>query len=315
MGKQYYRQHMTIDDQIYSIEVIQNVCLPETATRIIIPTLILNQTVQKMIEVCVASLQAFTLDDIEIWVVDNCSKQVYRDWLKSFNAQINIVLNRTQPINPLKRPINIRHKVRQLLKRTPPQMQDGSYANAIGLELGRRCINPNTQLLMTLHHDTLVTRKGWLRYLKSKLTDTIRAVSFRQDPTRVQALHIAGLLFDYTLFNPLDMDFRPNIDQNRYPNRPHYDVGDYISLQLWNNGYQTHCLQNTFNQPELSLNISEDSPFHKMLGCDLSFDDYGQICFMHLGRGTTKSINQLKRPSNKILPEGWIDFAKTQLLV
>lgn len=311
------RSGIIIDGCTYEVEVVKRVHLNETATRIIIPTFIMNETAKDMVRVCVESIQKFTVEDVEIWLVDNNSAQSYVNWLKQFNPKINLVLNRTEPINPFRKPPGITHKLRNMLKSNQhyPQMQDGSYANAIGLELGCHCIPPSTQTIFTMHYDTLVTKRGWLRYMKSRLTEKVRAVAFRSDKIRIQALHVAGLLLDFTLFEPLQMSFLPNMRRERHPDLPEYDVGDGLTLQLRANSFDTFAIANTFNNPQFSRWIPAHHPLSQMLVCDVCFNDDREVIYMHLGRGTEKSTKKHKQTSGKVYPEQWIAFAEENLLL
>lgn len=309
-----YRE-ITIDDCIYEVEVYRRLSLQETATRIIVPTYMMSDTARDMVRVCIESLLRFTEEEIEIWVVDNHSARSHADWLIAFDGPINVALNRTEPINPLRKPPNFRRKLRRLLTGQPiaGQMQDGAYANAVGLEIGRQCIDASVHTIFTMHYDTLATREGWLRYLKSKLTGKVRAVAIHHDPGKIQAYHIAGLLFDYRLFDELEMSFMPNMNHERHPDLPEYDVGDRITLQLHAHGHSGFVLPNTHNDPSLIELIPADSPFRNLATSARCFDDHWNVIFLHMGRGTVKSIGKYKQ-KNKLYPEQWIEFAEKHLL-
>jgi len=303
----------SIDNQMYRIEIFRNVQLGADATRIIVPTLILNDTAKEMVRVCVAGIQKFTTEDVEIWLVDNNSPPRYARWLTQFNANVNIILNHTEPVNPFLK-LSLKQKIRYLF--SPPlkkQMIDGSYANAIALELGRRVINPATRTIFTMHYDAIPIRYGWLKYMKSKLNATVRAVGYRQNTLRVKAPHIAGLLLDYTLFESLEMSFLPNMRRERFPNQPEYDTGDQIAMQIRTHNLGFEITHNTFNEPHLLERLSLDNHFRQMQGCDLCFDDDWNVFFMHLGRGIPKSTTVTHIPS-KIYPTQWISFIHTYLL-
>lgn len=306
---------ISIDSQVYELEILRRVRLNDTATRIIVTNFIVNDTAKDVFRVCIESIRKFTSEDVEIWVVDNVSDERYVDWLIQFNDQLNLVLNRTEPINPFRKQ-GVVQKARQFLTRsTPParQLYDGSYANAIALELGRSCIAPSSHTIFTMHSDTLVAKPGWLSHLKSKLTEKARAAAFRRDTGRVHALHIGGLLLDYTLFEPLQMSFLPNMRRERYPDAPEYDVGDQITLQLMTSRFEMYVSPNTFNEPKLIEKLSPDSPFRALGPCDLCFDDDWNVFYMHLGRGAVKSAGMYKK-TGKVSPEQWIEFAEEYLL-
>jgi len=302
---------ISIDNQTYQIEIFRHTQHDISSTRILIPTLILNDTAKEMVRVCVANIQKFSVEDVEIWIVDNNSPELYANWLTQFNPDVNIVLNHTEPVNPFLK-LGLKRKIRSFFA-TKRQMQDGSYANAIALELGRQVIDSSTHTIFTMHYDALPTRPGWLKYLKSRLNQSVRAVGYRKNTLRIEALHVAGLLLDYTLFESLGLSFMPNMRRERYPDKPEYDVGDQITLQLKAHGFDFEAMPNTFNNPEFAEHIPFDSPFRQMLACDLCFDDEWNIFFMHLGRGTPKTANTYKQVPGKVYPEQWIEFGEKHL--
>lgn len=312
------RSHqISIDNQVYEVDILERVNLGDTATRIIVTNFSVNDTANDVLRVCIESIRKFTTEEVEIWAVDNASDQRHVDWLIQFDDQLNLVLNRTEPINPFHKQQGVIQKTRQFLRgNIPPTSQlhqDGSYANAIALELGRLCIAPSSHTILTMHSDTLVAKPGWLSHLKSKLTAKNRAAAFRRDTGRVHALHIGGLLLDYTLFKPLQMSFLPNMRRERYPNAPEYDVGDQITLQLVENGFETYVSPNTFNEPELVEKLRPNSSFRALAPCDLCFDDNWDVFYLHLGRGTVKSAGMYKK-TGKVSPKQWVEFAEEYLL-
>jgi SAM-dependent methyltransferase len=266
---------------------------------------------KEITRVCIQSINKYTTEPHEIWVVDNNSPVKHSKWLNDIPF-VNVVFNKTEPINPfLNKKCNkyfkiIRHKMGD-------QRKDASYANAIGLEIGIRCIGPSSKYVFTMHSDTLVLKNNWLSYFKSKLNDKVKVASFRRDPRRVNALHIGGMLIDFTLFRKLNMSFMPNMRQERYPDLPEYDVGDRITLEVLKNNYETFVCKNTFNNPKLEKYIPDSNPL-KYLRVDKSFDDNKNVIFLHLGRGIVKSIGEYKQ-RGKTTPQQWMRFAENVVLV
>ncbi|WP_287373934.1 hypothetical protein [Prosthecochloris sp.] len=122
-----------------------------------------------------------------------------------------------------------------------------------------------------MHSDILVIQKKWLTYLKSKLSNEVRAVGCFKDNIRINAFHISGLLFDFQLFKSLEVDFSQNIKQRLSKECPEYDVGDLISLRFLQNNYKLSCCKNTHNNQNLLPKASESSIF--ILNTDRSFDN------------------------------------------
>lgn len=297
---------IVIDGRSYKVRIHRKVVQNSDSCKIIIPAYMPNIMSKEITRVCIQSINKYTTEPHEIWVVDNNSPVKYSRWLNDIPF-INVVFNKTEPINPfLNKKCNkyfefIQHKMGD-------QFKDASYANAIGLEIGIRCIEPSTKYVFTMHSDTLVLKDNWISYFKSKLNNEIKIVSFRKDPRRVNALHIGGMLMDFTLFKKLNRSFMPNMRQERYPDLPEYDVGDRITLEILKNNYKTFVCKNTFNNPKLEKCIPDSNPL-KYLHVDKSFDDNKNVIFLHLGRGIVKSVGEYMK-KGKTNPQQWISFAR-----
>ncbi len=301
---------LNIDNHNYRINICQKTANDAESIKILIPVYILSKQGYEIVRVCIESLKRNTQENHEIWIIDNNSPTKYSTKLSQIK-NINIITNKTEPINKRlttqekkKSIFNIKNLLKGKKKKS--QLSDGSYANAIALEIGCRIINQNTRHVLTMHSDTIVTRKKWLTYLKSKLNNEVRAVGCFKDNIRINALHISGLLFDFQLFKSLEVNFLPNIKQRLSKELPEYDAGDLISLRFLQNNYKLFCCKNTHNNKNLLPAISKNSIFN--LSTDQSFDDNDNIIFMHLGRGTPKSINKYKK-NNKTTAKQWIEFA------
>ena len=313
-----------IDGREYVSDLILNKTGNKKTTKVLIPVFITNPTNKNVTRICIESLNKFSKQDVEIWVIDNNSPNIYSKWLVKLSKELdfNLILNRTEPVNPFISPqprgmaiMKYWGIFNSTLNRyyRGYQSKDGSYANAIGLELGIRYIDQNSESIFTMHNDTLVTKTSWLNYFKNKLNDNVKAAAFRIDPRRVNAIHIAGMLIDYSVFKSLDMSFLPNMRRERYANMPEYDVGDQVSIKLREQGYEVFYAPNTFNDSSLTNLIKENSPFDK-LACDRCFDEDNEVFYMHLGRGTHKSDGTYKSKNKTTTAEEWVQFAEKHLI-
>ncbi len=126
------------------------------------------------------------------------------------------------------------------------QLNWGSYANAIGLEIGARAVDPETRFFMSMHMDTLACRPGWLTFLNGKLVNGIAAAGVRMDRTRTPegVLHVLGYMVDFKVFRNLKLNF--------FPQLPEYDVGDLVTVRLRESGYDVFACPNTVWEPDLS---------------------------------------------------------------
>jgi len=279
------------------VHVLRQVTQPKQAPRLIVVAYQPNELARDVLRVCIQAIQRYTPEPHELWVVDNNSPMVNAEWLLRL-PEINVVLNRTEPLPPEGRGFWVRWK--------QPQRQQNwaSYANAIALELAVRLVDPQTRYLMTLHMDTMPCRAGWLSFLQSKLGDGIGAAGVRMDRGRTPegVLHVLGCLVDFQLFSQLNLDFLPQL--------PHYDVGDRVTVALQEAGYDVFACRNTLWEPQLVEGIPSSSPL-RHLYMDRSFDDDGNVIFLHLGRGVRKSSGNHTRGTT---PEEWIRFAEEHLL-
>jgi len=295
------RMKIPIDGRTYHVRTLRRTVCAPSAPRLI--TVCYNNTAlaRDITRVCIQSIERFTPAPYELWVVDNNSPPEHIDWLCS-QPRINIILNETVPVPQLKGPLPW---FRTQWCKPRAQMKHGSYANAIGLELAVRIIDPATQYVFVMHNDVLVCHSHWLQFMFSKMNNLLRGVAASQDRIRVRAMHVSGILFDFNLYKMLNMSFLPNI--------PVYDVGDLITLRLRDAGYNYYICRNTFNNLETIDRIPVNNKLHDMY-CDRVFDDNDNVIYLHLGRGTPKAEGRCNR-IGKTYPEEWINYAEKHLLV
>jgi len=305
-----YSRKFVIDGCNYKVKIYRKIIPNLDACGIIIPTYMPNAMCKEVTRVCIQSIKRYTTEPHQVWVIDNNSPTKYSKWLNEI-PYANVVFNKTEPLNPF-----LTKKYRGFRLFNPSkigdQFKDGSYANAIGLEIGIRCIDPSSKYVFTMHSDTLVLKNNWLSCFESKLNNKVKAASFRKDPTRVKALHIGGMLIDFTLFGKLKMSFMPNMRRERHPEMPEYDVGDQITLKLLENNYEIFVFKNTFNNPELIEDIPDSNPL-RHLWADRCFDDEGHVFYIHMGRGSPKAFGAY-HTKGKTYPKEWVEFADNYAL-
>jgi hypothetical protein len=298
---------LIIDGKEYPVEVHKATQNVAGSVKILIPTFLMSDAAVHIAMACIESVKTFTQCEHEIWVIDNNSPEEYFSKLLKIGG-INVVRNMREPVNP-RAPLFRKKGLLGWLGQTqiPSQGVDGSYANAIALEIGMQLINPGTGLVFTMHSDTLVTKLGWLEHLCAKMDDSVRAVGCLCDNIRIHALHVSGLLYDFQLFRKLQVSMLPNIKNRLSQELPEYDVGDAVSYVFKKNGYAVYCCPNTHNSPELLDWMESGSLFDKPIV--RSFDDRREVIFLHLGRGTPKSRNQYKK-EGQFLADDWIAFTE-----
>ncbi len=262
---------LTINDVKHELQWKRNVIQPDDAPRIVVVSHITNSRALDLLVTCVEGVRKFTAEPHELWVVDNNSPLEWLNSLKSIQS-INLVLNRTEP-----RPADMSGNGQNM-----EQFHYGSYANAMGLEIGAYLIEPSTKYLMTMHMDTMPVKSGWLSYLQSKLGGKVAASGVRMDNTRTKdgVLHVLGYMVDFQVFRRLGLNF--------FPTLPDYDVGDEVTVKLRQAGYGVFACRNSLWNAELVNLIPEGSAL-RTLNVDRSFDDDDDVIFLHLGRGVRRS--------------------------
>lgn len=283
---------LTIEHYPYTLQQARHKVESSTAPRIVIVSYQPTAQAQSLLRACLDSIRANTPQPHEVWVVDNNSPAEHTAWLLE-REDVNVVLNRTEPIPPEKRTWSARAV--GWLTRNYNQRTWGSYANAIGLEIAARLIDPQTRYLVTLHMDTLVCDPNWLPFLQAKVVDNVAAAGVRLDRARVPdgVLHVLGYLVDFQRFQQLQLNF--------FPALPGLDVGDRVTVALRQAGYEVFACRNAFTEPNIAALIPDASPL-KLLPIDRAFDDDGNLIFLHLGRGVRKSAGD---PTRGVSIEEW----------
>jgi len=289
---------LSIDGREYEVEVRQQVSLPGDAPRLIVVSRQQNATATELVRVCIKAVRRFTPEPHELWVVDNNSPLENVSWLMEWPG-INVALNRTEPLPPKARscePADVNPN---------SQLSNDSYANAVALETAVRLIDPQSQHVMSMHMDTMPCTSGWLSFLRSKIQGNVKAAGVRMDRTRTPegVLHVLGYLVDFQLFKTLHLDYLPDL--------PDIDVGDRVTRRLREDGYQVFACPNTLWEPHLESRIPESSPLREF-HVDRSFDDEGNIIFLHLGRGVRKSIGEHRQGTGA---DEWIKMAYEHFMV
>lgn len=287
---------ITLDDRVYELEVISKASLPVDAPRLAVVSHLVNRKAVELLQACVGSIERFTPEPHEVWVIDNNSPRENLEWLVQ-HPGINIALNRTEPLPPEARLPDADEKG------SPKQRNWGSYANAVGLELAVRLVDPLSRYFMPMHMDVMPCREGWLSFLLSKLGPKIRAAGVRMDKTRTLegVLHVLGFVVDFEVFRALGLDF--------FPELPQCDVGDRVTIELRQAGYGVFACANTMWEPDLVERIPRTSKL-RCLHVDRALDDNGNPIFLHLGRGLRKSDGEHRKGTTV---EEWLRVAHEAL--
>lgn len=295
-------QEIVVDGKTYCAYIALRRRLPPDAHRLVVVSTLANSAAQKILSMCVQSIERFTPEPHELWIVDNNSPEEHLGVLVDL-PDVNVIFNRTEPAPPevgdVAAPGN--------------QLEWGSYANAIGLELALRVIDPAARYLVTLHMDSLPCHPTWLSFLTSQLTVDITgkgshkkgvaAAGVRMDTTRSPegVLHILGCLVDYQVFRALGLSF--------FPDLPAFDVGDKVTVGLREAGYGVFACRNTLWEPELQDKIDPASPW-RAVPVDRALDLEDRVIFCHLGRGVRKASGSVAKGATV---DQWLAAARRNL--
>lgn len=174
-----------------------------------------------------------------------------------------------------------------------PTDKRNSWANASGVSVGLEHVE--TEYAFICHCDVFVTSMSFYDALKQKIDDDFSLVGTVKDPSRINAIHISGLLTKTQLAKSVDMD--PFIDEN---NEMKLDVGDRLTEICRLLSLKHCCFDNTFNDPSIIDRLTE--PFRSFHVDRCVVDN--KVIFMHLGRGIDKTNGVYSKPG-RVDINGW----------
>lgn len=262
----------------YNLEQRRSKVAQSDSTKIIIVSYMFNKQSTEITKLAVESIKKFTKEDYEIWISDNNSPKENFQWVID-DKEINYIRN--------------------LDAKNYKQLND-SFLNALGIEVGLTNIDQNTNNVVLMHSDVVVTHNNWLPFVKDKINDQVKGVGLLIDNGRINAMHISGTIFSYDVYSKYKADVRPNL--------PHIDVGDDITQKIRDNNFKYEFCRNSHNDEDVINCISPDSIF-KNMPCDRTIDDENNVIFAHLGRGRAKS-DQTYNKANKTTADQWINNIK-----
>ena len=301
MASKTSRHRIEIDGIVYRVQVVRKVFEPPDAPRLVMAAYHPNELTARITQVAARSIHRYAGRPYELWIVDNASPRRHSRWLID-EPGVNVVFNPISPLRPLQSS-PLRRAASRFFKRRS-QLTNISYANGIGFELGAQLVDLETQVLCALHSDVLACKSGWLDFLISKLDEEVRGAAVATHTSGLVAMSASCFLVDFSLYRPLRMHFLPNM--------PHWDAGELVTVRLNEAGYRWFVAENTFDSPELIGRIPQNDPLHH-LHADRSFDDEGNVFFMHLGRGATKATGRYHKPG-KTTADEWIAYAQEVVL-
>jgi hypothetical protein len=189
---------------------------------------------------------------------------------------------------------------------SPERYVNGSYANALQLEIAGQLIGAEAKYLMTLQMDVMPSDPCWLQFLMAKFDRRTVAVGVRLETGKGAPYfpHSLGCVLDWQLFRKLNLSFLTEL--------PRWDVSHKAMSVLVEKGYRFWCCRNTYNDPGLIDVLPFNSPY-RVLHVDRALNDEDNVIFLHLGRGVVKSVSG-RVPQGHFSSTDWVRFAEDYLL-
>jgi hypothetical protein len=295
-------RRIEVDGRTYRVDVLRRTVEAPQAPRLVLVGHHVSEQAAAMTRAAVRSMIRHAGTPHEVWVVDNNSPDEFSAWLRE-EPQVNVIFNHTEPL--LREGVSPRGLLSRLF-RPASQASNRSYANGLALQLAAQVIEPESAIFGVFHNDVLACKPGWLRFLLSKMDDTARgaSVATHNSPAQITSMSASGYLIDFQLVQQWEAHFLPN--------QPLWDAAELPCHRLVEAGYTYYASQNTFNQPESVEQIPLDHPL-RAIHADRSFDDDGEVYFMHLGRGTEKAAGRYDKP-DRTYPEQWLAYAEEHVL-
>jgi molybdopterin-guanine dinucleotide biosynthesis protein A len=172
-----------------------------------------------------------------------------------------------------------------------------SEANASGLESGLKHVT--TDYVFMCHCDVVACHDSWMSFLVSKIKEGYNMAAVREHD---ECAHVVGLLVETKIARSVSL----------YPKLGVLDVGDSLTHYCNDNNLKYYICRNTNNHPSLTEEIKKDK-YKKMIGIDRTFNDNGDVIYLHLGRGTDKQFNNYHKP-NKIYFDDWVKIINEEIL-
>ena len=246
-----------------------------------VSVIIVNSLTSRMTLNALASFRKFNDIPTNYLIVDNFSSdEVLNDLVREAGEHATILSNRGEP-----KSIKLGHW--------------DSLLNAIGVDIGSKFVR--TPLGFVCHNDVLACGHGWLRHLTEKLTDECRGAAFSHDIIRIGAMHVSGYLYDCRLYTGQDTFW--------YPVKDVWDVGDHYTHFLRSRNLKYHVCRCTHNDAQLVPDpiLDPTVQYGLPIFSDRSVDDQGRVLYMHMGRGSLKSIGAYDKPG-KTTHDEWVAF-------
>ena len=217
--------------------------------------------------------------DLRYIVVENAGDESYKDNILSLNDNVVWLTN------------DCKHRF--------AASETNAEAVTKGLEL------VESDLVFICHNDVVACHPDWMEFLYSKLLEGNSIAGTVLDNTRINAVHISGLLTTTELAKSVSL----------YPvykdDKIILDVGDTITQHCREKALKYFCCRNTFNDESHEQLCKE--PYKSLHHIDRALDSDNNVIFSHLGRGSSKTLGVYWK-ANRMNLDGWVDFVESNIL-
>ena len=212
-------------------------------------------------------------------VVENSNNTSYKDKILSLADEVTWVQNPTHHIN--------------------------SEANAVAIEVGLPFVT--TEYVFICHNDVVACQENWMDFLLDNMKKLdAPAGAYVLDNSRINALHISGVLVKTDIAKKVDMYPVYNEGEQLL------DVGDSITQYIRDNNLNYFYCRNTHNN-ESYIDLCSDI-YKSLQFVDRALDDDNNVIFLHLGRGSLKTLGTYWK-ANRATLDDWGEFVENNILV
>ncbi len=235
-------------------------------------------------QVLIATFDRFRPSDVQnhFIIVENSDDQSYRDLLVSMSENVTWVQNPDAPA-------------------FGSRSNSGSFANGMAINIGLDYVDDD--YVFIAHCDVCLTSGSFFTEMFGRRDEGHMVIGTSFDNTRINALHQSGFYVNTELLRSCDI--MPVFEGGEMVQ----DVGDPLTAHCRENNLPISCYRNTFNDESLVAALPEP---YRSFHVDRCLDSSGDVMFMHLGRGVSKTAGLYSKPNRVYFPQ-WCEFYNQHL--
>lgn len=265
-----------------------------------------NKKSSQLLRIAIDSMLKFKPDYADIWVIDVGSPYSKYMVMPKEYSNVNFIFTDYTPRSSSELSLKKRFYNKTFNIESP---RNGSIASGWTLDFAIRSFNEikyYPKYFFTLHMDIMFTNKNIIPYMLSlfeKKTAAVGVLKQKNISKQYDILHSLGCLWNYDILLKHNL-----LMETKFPK---FDVGEFAIFQSINYGYSLKNLECSYNNMSLENNFS--NKYKSLPGVDRSIDNEGNVIFMHLGRGVSKSEG-LYWKNGKTTVEDWAHWFNSNIL-